>query len=107
MTGKFLKWFLWVWAIVGAPMLFAAFDWSSYWYALSKGRLPYTIFPNWEWLWFFIFGFCLISGVIASFMALRCKIWIRVIAGIIYSVAMTAIMIFLGLTIACGWDDCL
>ena len=107
MKKDFLKLFCPVWAFVGTPGLFAGFIYWSYWYAnLKEAYLPFINFLP-EWLWFFCFGFCLFSGLVALLAMLNFKIWIRIICAVTYLLVMAFLMLFANLLIAGPWGDCL
>ena len=93
------------WALAGAPITFLlCIEWS-YRYALSMGKLPIGVFP--EWLWFLVFGICLLTGLV-SFVALpafRNKNWF--LPGLPYAIIMSSILIAAHLYVACNNGDCL
>jgi hypothetical protein len=106
-TQKIPKWFLWVWALVAAPALNAAFAWFCYWHMSLEKELkpPFDLFP--ARLYPLVFFLLLISGLAAILNLLKPKIWIRLIVGIIYFFIMGAFMFFLGAAIGCSWGDCI
>ncbi len=94
-----------VWAAIGVPVVFVTYVHWTYSYALPKGELPYSIFP--EWLWLGVFAACLGSGV-ASVAAVKLpRDWARISASIAYAIMMCAILFYLGLHAACANGDCL
>lgn len=89
---------------MGAPILFAAYICGCYWYARSKGAFLADDVIR-DWLFFFVFGFCLISGLIVLEILLKVKIWLRIVLGIIYCLCMAVFMLFLGIYVASFWGD--
>lgn len=99
------NWTLQIWAIVGAPTLFGIYVHASYRYANSLGKLPFSMFP--EWQWFAIFGLCAVSGVASvNFLPFR-RSWIRIAINAIYIPVIVVTLLFIHLMVACANGDCL
>jgi hypothetical protein len=98
---------LWVWALVAAPGLNAAFVWFCYWHMSLEREIkpPFDFFP--ARLYLVVFILLLISGLTVILNLLKPKNWIRLIVGIIYFFVMGAFMFFLGAAIGCSWGDCI
>jgi hypothetical protein len=95
-----------VWAVGGAPLFFWAFVYFSLKIFLDQGSLPFNS-PLGETIWFLVFGFCLISGVVALVALPFPYVWLRVVAAVLYLAAMPGLLFVMSLFAACANGDCL
>lgn len=86
------------WAFLGTPLLFCLYVRGTYWYAASTGRLPYAVLP--DWVWYPVFGVCLLSGLGSLQKMLKMETASRILLGLVYFVAMAALLVFLHCRIA-------
>ena len=101
MTKIFAKWILWLWVIVGVQGMFAF---------LLDGSFRYNFFArhdNWDAVLNFILLILILSGVVVIWRLLKVKIWLKILLGLIYSIAMYLLSIVIALMIDCSWGDCL
>ena len=96
---------LWLAALFGVPIAFAAYVFGSYHVALRQGRLPITAYP--EWYWYAAFAVSLAVGATAIYLTTLKPTWARVVLCILYAAAMTATLLGVHLLIACSSGDCL
>ena len=96
---------LWACPILLVPAVFAGYVAFSYSLALARGKLPFNYFPG--WLWFAVFGICLVSGDVAVIALLGAGKWTRIIFGTTYLFVMAAILLWIHLLVASSWGDSL
>ena len=96
---------LWIGALVGVPVAFGTYVSTSYWLALRRGFLPYTLYP--EWYWFAAFAVCLIVGLVLVYLTSLRPTWLRTLVGLIYLGAMAFGLLAVHLFVACANGDCL
>ena len=89
-------------AVLGVPALFYVYVSASYQYALSQGRLPFAVLPG--WLWYMVFGACLLAGLVALRMVSRLR---SVLISVLYIFGMSAGLLLVHLWAACANGDCL
>jgi len=93
------------WALVGAPVLFAAYVWWTYRYSLARAGLPFSEIP--EWTWFLAFGLSVLSGALALYLA-RGAFNFKTLALIIGYVGVIVIGdVAIHLAVACWFGDCI
>lgn len=105
MEPHFKVWALRVWAVAGVPVFFGTYVLGEYRYALSHGQLPLSIFP--EWLWFIVFGLCVVSGVVALNLLPFRQLWVRITTNIIYVPVIVVSLLYVHLFVVCANGDCL
>jgi hypothetical protein len=105
MNKRFAAIGLSAWTLVGVPLAFFLYVEWSYRHALSQGKLPFLMTS--EWLWFAVFGFCLISGVIGFIKLPMFRNKNPFLAGAPYAVLMGGALFTIHLLVACGKGDCL
>jgi hypothetical protein len=93
------------WSIVGVPVIFAGYVEWSYQYSLSRSGLPFNILP--QWLWFVIFGICIISGAIAVGALPFKNNRVRIALIVSYLVVMIIMLASIHIYVACINEDCL
>jgi len=92
-------------AALGPPAIFGAFAEGIYKYALSIGKLPYLIMP--DWVWYSAYVLSLAVGVLAlSCLPFQSK-FRKNIATALYILFMTGVLLAINLTVACTNGDCL
>ena len=96
---------LWLSALVGAPVAFAAYVNVSYRLARADGRLPFLAFS--EWYWFFAFALCLLGGASAVYSVSLEPRWLRAVFAVTYLGVMAAGLLGVHLIVACSNGDCL
>lgn len=96
---------LFAWAFVGVPLAFYIYIELAYRYALSQGKLPFL--GSSEWLWYTVFGVCLISGVISVIKLPILRNRNPFAVGIPYVALMGAALFSIHVAVACGKGDCL
>ena len=106
MTRNSHGWTLGLWAIGGVPVVFWFFVYLAYQIFLPRGRLPFHSIAG-ETIFFFVFGLCLVSGVLAIVFLPYPNRWLRIVAGVAYLVAMSGVLFAMGLFAACAGGDCL
>lgn len=94
-----------IWALGGVPLMFFIYVEWSYHYALSKGKLPFSALP--EWLWFLVFGLCLVSGLVSLFNLSVFQAKNRIFLGTLYTLVMSGILLAVHLFVACNNGDCI
>jgi hypothetical protein len=105
MKSRTSIWALRIWAVASAPILLGIYVFWSYRYALSYGLLPFSIFP--EWLWYPVFGFCVVSGVVAVNVLPFRRLWVRIATNTIYVSVIVVVLLLVHLVVACANGDCL
>jgi hypothetical protein len=89
-------------AVLGVPAFFYVYVSATYEYALSQGRLPFTVLPG--WLWYAVFGACLVAGLVVLRMISRLR---SILVSVLYVAGMTACLLLIHLWTACANGDCL
>jgi hypothetical protein len=97
------------WALVGVWLVYGGFVYGSYHYALARGGLPYTLWPQWPVLYLGLF--LVLSGLFAlavvNLRRLRVRPHVAVTLGLVYVVLMSGGLVVVQLIVACASGDCL
>jgi hypothetical protein len=96
------------WALAGVWLVYGGFVYGSYRYALARGYLPYTLWPQWPVLYVGIFF--VVSGLMALALVNLPKLRLRplvVVWGLVYVVLMSGGLIAVHIIVACANGDCL
>jgi len=94
------------WAIIGVPLVFAAFvQWSYQYSSEIGGLLPSKVLP--VWLWYTAFAISLISGVFAVIcMKFENKLS-KIAVPTVYAIGMAIALLWAHYYVACRNGDCL
>jgi len=97
------------WALAGVWLVYGGFVYGSYRYALARGDLPYTLWPQWPVLYLGIFF--VLSGLFAlavvNLRQLRLRPFVAVTLGLVYAVLMSGGLVVVHIIVACANGDCL
>lgn len=94
-----------IWALLGVPIVFAAYVHLAYRIALSRGDLPFL--ASAEWRWYAGYSLLLGSGLLAVTLIPFSKRWVGVALGVAYVGIMGILLAGVSLEVSCVNGDCL
>ena len=97
------------WALAGVCLAYGSLLYAAYRYALARGQLPYTLWPDWPVV--LVIALFVLSGLVALTMAnlrrLHDRPLVAVTWGVLYAALMSGGLFAVHIVVACANGDCL